>query len=694
MYAANTVSMTEAEDKHGAKYGTLGYLLALVSLLIAYLVLQIALNPEIGILPPSITSGRWILAPFEIAYSDAIGGTGAIFTKQIIVPENDAGIESALIRVTAARHYELRLNGNLISGPRQRDPERNWKTSQEFNLRGVLHAGSNLLEVVVRNTVRQPALLASGAITLKSRSRIAIDSNATWHVLSLSRTKDSVPEMMPPPRDFYPGHLSERKRDAARIRVLESSATIAAYLVLALAIFLYLRRARVWRTSSVITGPAHPISRKWIFVVLFIALYFPMSVIRDPHEGWDADGHIEHLRYVAAGRGVPMPDQGWEMYQPPLYYWLASAVYRAVLPFSPGKLKRRQEQPSSDFLALKAVQLLTPIFALLHMLVVLKLVRHLFPNTRESFPFTVAFVMLMPMQIYFNSFISNESFSAFMISVALFLLVLMVTGPRFDTGYSAALGITMGLACLSKYTGFLVAMTAGFVYGVFLFKKLANRRQLIISFLTASLLFLALAGPFYFRNIKKYGKPLPLNTQFVKHFPVEYFDLAFLIDPLRIGHGAVDKYLSREISFIDGNYSSMWLDHSHVAYPWTRLFEVLIYYLAIFPTLLIAVGFLRAIAACRKDSEMGRACLTILAVFSFANCAYLYFILRYGGFEGVKAFYLLSMMSPIAVFFEVGRGAGTNTEREKTVFAVPMVLLYTAIAIYYLLVPFLIGKGY
>ena len=74
--------------------------------------------------------------------------------------------------------------------------------------------------------------------------------------------------------------------------------------------------------------------------------------------------------------------------------------------------------------------------------------------------------------------------------------------------------------------------------------------------------------------------------------------------------------------------------------------------------------------------------------------SYLFFILRFGSFEVVKAFYLLSQVGPLAVFFELGQeGVKVGDWQKSAVFSVAVALLYTAIASYYLLVPFLIGKG-
>jgi hypothetical protein len=271
-------------------------------------------------------------------------------------------------------------------------------------------------------------------------------------------------------------------------------------------------------------------------------------------------------------------------------------------------------------------------------------------------------------------------------------LVRVVRGKRFGIVSSAALGLAVGVACLSKYSGLTLVMTTCFVYAVFLVIKVEQRRRMIISFLVASGVFFALTSPFYFRNIKKYGKALPVNTEFAK-VNLEYFDLSFFLDPTRIGFGAVDKFVSRASSFVDGTYSSAWIDNSHKSYSWMKLFEVSIYYLGIFPTVITGAGFIRAIKGCRTDSENGRTYLVLSVMLIFGSFSYLYFILRFGTFEIVKAFYLLSWVSPISVFFELGRRDEIGPTRPSPVFAVPQLILYNFIIVYYLLVPVLKGAG-
>ena len=173
---------------------------------------------------------------------------------------------------------------------------------------------------------------------------------------------------------------------------------------------------------------------------------------------------------------------------------------------------------------------------IVQIVLVLKIIRYLFPRPEGLAPSTVAFVALLPMQIYFSPFISNEVFSSLAITAALFLLIFIVREKRFRIGPSVALGSAVGLACLSKYSGFLLAFTACFAYAVFFVAQVERRTRLIVSFLTASLVFIAFTGPYYLRNVKKYGELLPVNVEFQKGFTIEYFDLPY---PVSIAIGMI-----------------------------------------------------------------------------------------------------------------------------------------------------------
>jgi hypothetical protein len=318
----------------------------------------------------------------------------------------------------------------------------------------------------------------------------------------------------------------------------------------------------------------------------------------------------------------------------------------------------------------------------------------LFENGRnKQSPFVPLFVVMLPMQIYVSSFVSNEVFSSLTITLSLFLLLRMINHRNWGLGPSLLLGASVMLACLSKYTGLLMLATVCITYGVFFVRNTMSRKALLSSFLIVAALALVPASTFYFRNYSHYGKVLPSNQELSKISLYDYRGPAYYLDPSFAGMGAVDKFLSRTFSFVDGNYSSMWLDNSHRFYSWTRPFEIGTYFLAIFPTFLIAAGFCWAVFSLKRDTAISLLCFPVLVLFSLTVFAYISYLLRIIGYETSRAFYLLSQITPLAIFLDFGmRGGGAFALRWRRAWTVLMIVLFSAIALYYLLAPILIGS--
>ncbi len=663
------------------------------SSLALYLFVQVIWNPESGLLPPSSNPGQWILAPVDLPTIDGTG-TAAVFSKDFVLPEDLVKDPQSII-VTAAQSYDATLNGQPLVKPHLTS---RWQAPRQLDVRNALKGGHNRLEIVVRNTRRPPALRVSGTLPSHSMEAVSLNTDLTWRVRSIAESKEYTPGELPRPRDFYDGYYAERTANAARIHKLEAIARLLAYLALFGAVYISLRSPASSAASAPVlaanyTGSLqHRTTRRWIYVPLLAILFFPFAVIRDPIEGWDAEGHIEHIRSVAAGHFFPLPDEGWQMYQPPAYYLVAALVYRLVLPVSTNAATHWQFS-STDLLALKAVQLLTPLCAILQILLVLRIIGYVFPSSDTRLFHTSAFVGLLPVQLYVSSFISNEVFSSLSITAALFVLLINVTRLKFRIAPSFTLGLLLAIACLSKYSGIMLVMTTVLTYLALFWTKPRERRSLAVSFIVLSSVVLVLAGPFYIRNLQLYGRTLPLNEQFVPHFEVEYFDLAFFMDPLRAGLGAVDKFNSRASSFLDGNYSAIWIDNSHKSHKWMRVFEVMIYFLAFLPTVLSAAGFCYAVKAC-TDSENGRAYFVLTSLAAIGVFSYVSFILQFGTFDTVKPFYLLSMIAPLTVFFHLGysRTAAVHLPRYKLCRSL-LNVLYASLVLYYALAPWLTGKG-
>ena len=43
--------------------------------------------------------------------------------------------------------------------------------------------------------------------------------------------------------------------------------------------------------------------------------------------GYDMNKHLEYVQYIAERHRLPLANQGWELFQPPLFYLLEVPVY-------------------------------------------------------------------------------------------------------------------------------------------------------------------------------------------------------------------------------------------------------------------------------------------------------------------------------------------------------------------------------
>ena len=71
----------------------------------------------------------------------------------------------------------------------------------------------------------------------------------------------------------------------------------------------------------------------WIsyLIISIITIIYGHNVINIPalNYGFDWDGHVEYIRFIAANLSVPEAKDGLEMAQPPLYYAVASIIFQS-----------------------------------------------------------------------------------------------------------------------------------------------------------------------------------------------------------------------------------------------------------------------------------------------------------------------------------------------------------------------------
>ena len=58
---------------------------------------------------------------------------------------------------------------------------------------------------------------------------------------------------------------------------------------------------------------------------MWLLLFWNNTRLLPFHAGFDSKEHLKYIDYIQQHRALPLPTEGLEMYQPPLYYLIAAA---------------------------------------------------------------------------------------------------------------------------------------------------------------------------------------------------------------------------------------------------------------------------------------------------------------------------------------------------------------------------------
>lgn len=265
-------------------------------------------------------------------------------------------------------------------------------------------------------------------------------------------------------------------------------------------------------------------------------VYFPVT------RGFDATAHIDYINLIKNQHRLPMPDEGWELYQPPLFYLIGSGL------------------PN-----LKIVQ-----FFGIGMWLVLIVASYYFSKQFYDHFFALLGAVLLgsvPVVIYMTLSIGNE----FTANVLIMILLMVYLGFKNKSsvltyGQVLIIGIIGGLALITKATA-LVAVGM-ITLDLILSQKFFNKSALMNAAVFVSVLVI-LAGWFYLRNLIFYHNPLIATDDFI---PLSSFaqvivprTWVFLTDLTSFWQ--LDLFKSADHSLIGGTYFSFFFDSKNVLAP-------------------------------------------------------------------------------------------------------------------------------
>lgn len=366
------------------------------------------------------------------------------------------------------------------------------------------------------------------------------------------------------------------------------------------------------------------------FFIFIIFLSFGVLTVLQVHNiqffpvlrGFDASGHIQYIDYLKQQKKIPLAHEGWEMYQPPLYYLTATA-----------------------FPNLESVRKLGFLSWLMLSAIVYWYVYLTYNNKWQALLGSLTAATL-PAVIYMTPPIGNEFFSAVMISGVFISYYLFVQKPTIT--HKIVLGLLLGFALLSKATTFV------FIIAVILDRFIEYKKNIgpLISNLWLTFLVVGLVGGwFYFRNIMVYGHPFVIPMEFAQfdiRQPPGYRDLTFFIDLKSIF--TMDLFRAHHYSLWGGTLFSWVYDGHNVVIPVQPFSKAgIALVLSSIPMVILFIkGYIQEL---RHITSKNRLLLIYIPLIFLSYIAYNF---RLPFYSTVKAIFMLSAVLPWVYFIIKG----------------------------------------
>jgi hypothetical protein len=374
------------------------------------------------------------------------------------------------------------------------------------------------------------------------------------------------------------------------------------------------------------------------------------------------------VRSVLEHHHLPLADEGWEMYQPPLYYLLAAGLLRLT--------GRTAVDPG----AIAWLHGLGWAAGLLQCAALLAGLRLVLGDRLRPLLAGLCLAVFLPMQLYMFQYVSNEGLHAALSSCALWLALRILHRGDTSARSHLLLGTVLGLALLAKFSALVVcALTVAVLAGRLWTQGVREPR--VYGRTIGALVFAALlvCGWHYARVTRQFGQPLVGNWNRATGF-------AWWMDPgyatagtfFRFGRSLTAPLFSAFHGLPDAIYSTLWGEGLlggaallTIRPPWSYGLMAAGYLLALLPTLALitglAAGAVRLVCAPRSEDVL------LLGVLGATAFAVLTLSLQLPFYAQAKAFYGLSALLPLCVL--AGRGFEILTRRSRLAGVLLSVLL-------------------
>jgi len=597
---------------------------------------------------PERPPGRWILYPTppDTEMHPTVP-VWTVFNREFVLTGNAA---SATLELRSFKNFSAALNGiELTNSPAG---EFHWKHVTRLDVTPLIQRGTNVLSVIVTNRTGPPALsavLRVGEVTLATdESWDASLVGAVWQPAAFASRV----------RNLQPGHPllgGETAGESFRnVRWFWLFGLVVVTLLLAVGPAILSRVSHLARLTT-------PSRGMWLSLGFVGMVWLALLANNLPQLpslfGFDTDGHTEYIRFVQERGRLPLADEGWQMYQPPLYYLLGA-----------GLLETTALKMEGDSAAL-VLRALSGVIGFAHLAFLFFCLRRLFPGQTAQPTIGLLFAASLPALLCVSHFITNEGLAAMLCTATLyFTLRTMQTEKPPDWLWGAA-GGCLGLALLAKVSAVVLLP---FVFALLGWRALKLKTGTPLVKWRGPLLALvvcALAcGWHYARVWARFGNPLIGNWSPESGFAwwqengfttANYFATA--------GQALMSPLFSGLNSLGDGVYSTLWADglisggmRMTFRPPWNYPSMIAGVWLALLPTVLVIAGGVRLVVRWVRHATVENLLWPgLLIAYGLAVAA---MALRVPSYAQAKAVYTLGALLPLCICLlaglEITRRAG------------------------------------
>ena len=509
----------------------------------------------------TVAGGSWWLCRHSDSIAFLSASPGAVWIIYPQPPENvarraypvratfkrafllDASPVRATLTVRAFKNAIVSVNEHEVGN--LKCDGKNWKSPSTASIAGLLQAGTNDITVCVTNSFGPPALwlrFLAGEFSLGSDESWQVSlAGAAWQ----NAHRASLPVTIPSWSPLYDGR---RTYDSVRQVWPELTLFCTASLGLIWCVNRWLRRQAAASADNCQTKLIYI-----LFAVIVIArsALFINDMPMLPHAmGFDATAHEQYIKFIQEKDALPLPNDGREMHQPPLYY-LGSAMLMNICGFSAGK--------DESVIPLRTVN---GILGLIHCWLALLCFRLLFPKNLSALVVGLLVAAFLPPGLYLSMYVTNDPLTGLLVTTAFYFFLRTLQPEEENLWLYPGIGLALGAAMLSKLSAALAVPVFLMALGLRLVaRKNHSPRGWLRSVGVVALLCAVTSGWYYGRVWMQIGA-LPLPNSQTDPAWAWWQDPGFRTGSyyLHFGQALVSPLFSGCHSFADGIYSTLWGD--------------------------------------------------------------------------------------------------------------------------------------